>query len=782
MKNIFKFMLLGAFFLVNNAFCQLDTIFWFVAPEVTSSHGDSPVVFRFNALSQPAEVVVTQPANPAFPPQTINLAANSSQTLNLLNWMNIIENKPSNTILNFGFKITSTEQITAYYEVTPTCQCNPDIMALKGKNALGTSFIVAGQNFYNNDANYNPRADAKFDIVATEDNTTVTIIPSNNIFGHAAGTPFVITLDAGQTYSGVSISQLAGFKVVGTIITSDKPIAVTYSDDSVAFNGCRDILSDQIIPIALLGTDYIAVRGFLQNMDRVFVTASENNTQVFINNNPTAVATLNVGQTHMIELTAQSVFIQTSEPAYVFQVSGFGCEVGGAILPPIICTGSFIVPFVRSTNEFFGLTLLVKAGNEGNFLLNGQAGIINAASFSFVPGTNDEWMYAQIDMSSQITVNVGVRIENSSERFHVGLINGGASSGCRFGFFSDFSSFKYSIDASASMVCQNGSTTLSTDPIPGATYEWTGPNGFNAQGQSVDLNNLGLNQSGYYFVSGNLPDACQLLSDSIFIQVNPNPEVVSVNFQDLCNGQNISITNLVNWNGPTGSVSMNFGDNTSANNVSSPAIHGYPNFGNYDLVVTANTPFGCSDSFILPIQVNQMPNVLISSESYCTNSVDFAAQIVMGATSAQVQNFWWLVDNDSVANILEPTIGVNLETGTYDGIFGLTTTEGCTYTFDFDYFVDISLDLDAFFLPNIITPNNDAINDIVQVETIFNDCVPYTIDFLNRWGQVIFTMTSNDNPFGGFDTNGLELSEGVYFYTLKSPVLERHGFIHVVRN
>lgn len=780
-KNLFV-ILLGVFFLSNIAFCQLDTIFWYVAPEVTSSHGDRPIVFRFNTLDEPAEIVVSQPANPDFPVQTLNLDANSSQTLNLLTWINMIENQPSNTILNYGFKITSTATITAYYEVNPTCQCNPDIMALKGQNALGTSFVVAGQTFYNNDPNYNPRADAKFDIVATEDNTTVTIIPSNNIFGHNAGVPFTITLDAGQTFSGVSISQLGGFKVVGTIITSDKPIAVTYSDDSVAFNQCRDILSDQLIPTGLLGTDYIAVRGFLQNMDRVFVTAATDNTEVFVNNNPVPVATLNMGQTHMIELTAPSVFIQTSEDAYVFQVSGFGCEVGGAILPPIVCTGSFVVPFVRSTSEFFGLTILVKAGNEGAFLLDGQEDVILASSFNFVPGTDEEWMYAQIDMSAIITVNQGVRIENTADRFHIGLINGGASSGCRFGFFSDFSSFKYEIEADANAVCENGDLTLSTSPVPGATYDWTGPNNFSAQGQTIELNNLTLDQSGYYAVSGNLPDACQLLADSIFIQVNPNPEMLEANFVDLCDGSTVSINNSTNWNGPVGSVNINFGDGNTATGVPSPTQHSYNTFGNYTATIIAVTPSGCTDVLELPIQVNQTPTAQITSFARCTKLVNFESAIEMGATSAQLQGFYWLINGDSIPNVANPAVVIDLETGFYDGTFGLTTSEGCSYTFDFQYFVDIAVDVESIELPNVITPNGDGLNEFFLVNEIFDECFDYSIDFLNRWGQVVFTMTSNDNPFGGIDNNGLQLGEGVYFYNFKSEQKNAHGFVHLIRD
>jgi hypothetical protein len=172
----------------------LDSIFWFVAPEVAQSHGDRPIVFRFATLASPATVSISQPANPNFPVQTLTIAANSAQTLDLTPWIDMVENKPANTTLNYGFQILSSTKITAYYEVNPTCNCNPDIFALKGKNALGTSFITPFQNFLNN-ASY---ARSGFNIVATENNTSIVINPTRNIVGHLANVPFTITLNASQ--------------------------------------------------------------------------------------------------------------------------------------------------------------------------------------------------------------------------------------------------------------------------------------------------------------------------------------------------------------------------------------------------------------------------------------------------------------------------------------------------------------------------------------------------------------------------------------------------------
>ena len=193
-KNLFILL-----FLLQSgiSFAQLDTLFWFVAPEVAQSHGDRPIVFRFATLATPSTITISQPANPGFPPQIINLGANAAQTLDLTPWIDMIENKPANSVLNYGFRIKATAPIMAYYEVVTSCNCNPDIFTLKGRNALGTNFIVSAQTFLNN-ANY---ARSGFDIVATQNNTSITIIPSNAIVGQAAGVPFTIVLNAGETFS-----------------------------------------------------------------------------------------------------------------------------------------------------------------------------------------------------------------------------------------------------------------------------------------------------------------------------------------------------------------------------------------------------------------------------------------------------------------------------------------------------------------------------------------------------------------------------------------------------
>ncbi|MCC6601066.1 MAG: gliding motility-associated C-terminal domain-containing protein [Crocinitomicaceae bacterium] len=509
---------------------QTDTTFWFVAPEVASSHGDRPIVMRFASLNQPATIFVSQPANPSFPPQTIVLGINEAQTLDLTPWIDMIENKPADAVLNYGFKISSTSSIMAYYEINPTCACNPDIFTLKGRNGLGTSFFTPFQSYLNN-ASY---ARSAFNIVATEDNTNVTITPTQGIVGHAANTPFTIVLNKGQTYSAEATSTLASLHPGGSYVSSNRPVAITISDDTMEgtpYGGCADIMGDQIVPVPITGDEYIAIKGYLNGPDKVYVLAVSNATNVFVDGG--LVATLNSGQTYTHTLSNPTAYVTSSAQVYVLHTSGFGCEVGGALLPPVECTGSNSVAFVRSTNEFFALNILVPAGGENSFVLNGDPLAIPASAFQPVAGTNNSWMYAQFNASSVVPTGMASRLENNQFRFHLGVIHGGSNTGCRYGYFSDYASYRYQIELTSEVVCEGDELNMVVASVPGGLYQWSGPNNFTATGNEVSITDFSEENSGEYIISG-YEGLCAVLSDTAEISIH---YIVTNNIQEeLCQG------------------------------------------------------------------------------------------------------------------------------------------------------------------------------------------------------------------------------------------------------
>ena len=612
LKKLVRFSLNALIFIFSfhDFYAQSDTEFWFVAPSVTAGHaGNTPIEIMVVSENEPANVTISQPANPAFVPINIPLGANDAVVTDLTDFVATIENQPANTILNYGILIEATNNITAYY--APQMQNNPDIFALKGAQALGTEFVIPMQTTFNN-GNYTPVARSGFDIVATEDNTTITITPSSDITGHTAGTPFTIILNKGETYSAVATGGNAADRLNGSTITSDKPIAVTIKDDSVAQAGCRDLIGDQIVPVSVIGDEYIIVKGYLNIDDKVYITAAYNNTEIFIDG--VSVTTINAGQTYDFDVGTPTAYINTSEPVYVLHVTGFGCELGAALLPSIECTGSEQVSVTRATNEFFAINLMVAPGGEDNFLVNGNPGVINAADFAVVPGSDGTWMFAQIDFSGIAAVGTPLFVTNTEKRFHMAVVNGGASSGCRYGYFSDFARYEFEAIISDDWICETDEFLLSVDTVVlGAEFEWTGPNGFFEIGNSVTVDNSVPDQSGWYYLNAVI-DNCPTDLDSVEIEIRPLPEAPEpTSNAPVCEGQTLQFeangtSGVMNWSGPNGFSS------TETNPSISPATPA--NNGTYIVYATLDEcdgPEGEIETVIIPPIFNETIEVTICS-------------------------------------------------------------------------------------------------------------------------------------------------------------------------
>ena len=447
------------------------------------------------------------------------MLANDSYVLDLTAFIDIIENKPSKTVLDYGIKIVSTSEIMVYYEVSPSCNCNPDIFALKGSNALGNSFITPYQSFNNSWSGYY----AGFNIVASEDDTEVSIVLTQDSEGIIAGEEFSVNLDKGQTYSIKVSNNVGSESLSGTTINSNKNISVTIHEDSLSgpYGGCGDLVGDQLIPIELLGHEYIAIKGYLYGPDKVYVTAQNNNTSVQVDG--VQFTTLDALETVEITLSNSSVYIYTSEPTYVLHMSGFGCEVGQAILPPLDCTGSYDVSVVRSTSEFFALNILAPAGSENDFYIEGSILTIDANDFNYVPGSNQNWIYAQLDFTDLINVNDVIRVLNSDSRFHMGLIHGGSTSGCRYGYFSDFAEFDSSFTAQ-NPSCEGDSIEFQGPFIQDAIYSWNGPDGFTSDIQNPVIENITLANQGEYSLEIIVNEVCTSTS-SMEIEIIPAPSI-----------------------------------------------------------------------------------------------------------------------------------------------------------------------------------------------------------------------------------------------------------------
>ena len=498
-------------FFYSTAFSQKDTEFWFVAPEVTSTHGDRPIYLRLTSFDEAANVKISQPANPSFS-VNVYVPANGTYSVDLTSYIDIIENKPANHVNLYGLLIQSSKPITAYYDEAN--DWNTDIFALKGKNSLGKEFYIPMQNSFSNSSRF-PDAQNSFDIVATENNTTIQITPNNDIVGHPKGVPFNIILNRGETFSCVATSQSAVNHLYGSKVTSDKPIAVTVKDDSVDINGGLDLNGDQIVPTTVIGREYIIVRGYLSTNfnDRVYIISSNDNNRIYINGNTSPAITLNEGEIYSFTIpeTNPIAYVRSDNPVYVQHLTGFDYESGSALLPPVRCTGSREVAFTRTTQKRLSLTVVTEDGAQGNFAIDGSSSLIQASQFSTVNGTSNPTMvYARIPYTvTQISYGPHI-ITNNKANFHVGIIQESNLQGCSYGYFSDYSDLYIGPDAT---IC-SGTPKILDAGAGKHSYKWS--TGDTTQTIAVSL-------PGLYMVITN-SSGC-VLRDTIVIATIPSPVI-----------------------------------------------------------------------------------------------------------------------------------------------------------------------------------------------------------------------------------------------------------------
>ena len=551
-KYLYLLVILLSFTILPNK-AQTDREFWYVMPNITPNHNQAdgqPNYLVFTTTDLPATVRIEMPAQPAWNDVVLEIPAHSNYRYELdevteyeimRNYWDFAVGTPWINGKNIrGIHITSTSLITVYHEYSNPH--NPDIFALKGKNALGREFYTTFQTTMYNVNNslttqtgpwtwvtdfdgWDYPAYSAFDIVFTDNNTMLTLeIPAGlHIYdgpgSYLDGTDTLGPFQQGETFSAIpyqwtnpdvdpaypawkaSDYYQDGFgragpdHLTGVKVTATKDIAITLKDDSMKsrHKGCYDLGGDQTIPTRLTGKVYIAMRGQLEQgttvsdwyapptsteiMEELYVTAIHDNTDVNIDG--TYMATIDAGQYYRYDIpsTDNIVLVEASDSVYVLQMSGWGCEIGEAILPTVeACTGSAQIGFTRADANECYLNIMVRDGAEDNFLLNGAYDpMLDVSNFTQI---NADWWAARIGPVPESLVPTGLPtlISNTEDVFHLGIINGTKDGGTRFGYFSDYNvmnieSFIVGSGSRDIRLCYGESAQIVA--FGGFFYEWT---------------------------------------------------------------------------------------------------------------------------------------------------------------------------------------------------------------------------------------------------------------------------------------------------------------------
>lgn len=222
-----------------------------------------------------------------------------------------------------GIHVTAQNEVTVYG--LNRIQASTDAYLGLPTDILGTETIVLGWSV-------GLGGGTEMAVVGTQDGTTVTITPRTALGSHPAGTPFTVNLDQGDAYQ-----LIANGDVSGTIVSSDKPVAVYGGHQCANIPNNQtfacDHVVEQIPPIATWGKSFITEPLATRTGGDTFrILASEDNTQVSLNGS--VVATLDRGEFHEQLITAASE-ITADKPVLVAQYSN-GSSFDGVTSDPFM--------------------------------------------------------------------------------------------------------------------------------------------------------------------------------------------------------------------------------------------------------------------------------------------------------------------------------------------------------------------------------------------------------------------------------------------------------------
>ena len=236
--------------------------------------------------------------------------------------------------------ITSDEPISVYglnrrFQTTDTYLGLP-------VNVLGTEYRVMGYDV-------SEGLMSQFCIIATENNTVVTIVPSVNTNTHPAGIAYQVKMSRGDVYQVAARNERRGTcDITGTVIKSNKKIAV-FSGHQCAYvpstiMACNHLV-EQMPPIPSWGKHFYL--GMLKPRSNYTfrVLANENDTRVFLD--AKLIKTLNAGE-HWDSTISRNIQITANKPILVAQYSQ-GFKNGDSIGDPMMI---LVSPTQQFLNEY----------------------------------------------------------------------------------------------------------------------------------------------------------------------------------------------------------------------------------------------------------------------------------------------------------------------------------------------------------------------------------------------------------------------------------------------
>ncbi len=650
---------------------------------------------------------------------------------------------------NKAIHITSEKPVSIYAHIYYTAVSGATLLI--PQSALGKNYFSINYTQKANAPNDDQpsKAYSAFNVIATDDNTQVQITPSADLLdNHPANQAFVISLNKGEVFQGLSDTDLTG-TTIETVSTSDddcKRIAV-FSGATKLGIGCKegyqlssDNVFQQVYPTSTWGKNYLTVPLKNRNYDIFRVILSDQNTDVTLNG---ISITPRPGERYIEFKSKQTNVISADKPIQVVQYAVTQGQSENCVdvrndlgdpemifLNPIEQTIEQVTvysPIEYAIRRNY-INVIIPESGLSSFRLDGQP------YSGFQPMTNKlGYSYAQIEVTDGVHnltsstgfnaiaygfgdkesygYSAGTNLASLEEKIYLGATDGSIQrAGCsnvdyhlrlQIPYRTNRIIWEFN-DGRPTFVDNNPVYTKSTNTDGKVIYEYTYP-------QIINYS------EGDYSIKASVanidaPGDCANKLDIYFdfsIRDLPSP---AFTYNSACLNEDITFTDKSDLkNSFARSWLWDFGDGETSTEQNPK--HTYTRPGVFYVKLTVENGNGCSETTEKPITINALPEVTYNyDQPACTGK-----ELLIRPLSAQIAEIdTWEVNygDGSGTQIVNATTNALRHTFTSTGTFNITvrgiTKSGChTKLEPLSILVNQSAEV-AFTVPQI------CVNDIAR--------------------------------------------------------------------
>ena len=321
---------------------------------------------------------------------------------------------------------------------------------------------------------------------------------------------------------------------------------------------------------------------------------------------------------------------------------------------------------------------------------------------------------------------------------------------------------------SSPTVCLTKTVSISAPAAAGLTYTWQPTNSISGANNTSSVVAMPPSTATVIYTVTISNGVC-IGTNTVQLQIKTPPNITNfttLNNDTICTGGCVTFSATA-----TGSQPIFYqwfyesGIGTSSVGIAPEAC--YPSAGSFSVVATASNTCGF-DTLVKTNFVNvfDLPVLIVDGDT----TINIGETATVYASGGVSYNWSPNVNGNTITcvtcsnTVVQPTL-------TTQYIVVASNSPYCKVQDTVTVIVDINCG--DFFIPNVFSPNDDGLNDVINVH---GRCIStFNLQIFNRWGEKVFETTTLENSWDG-TFRGKKMDTGVFVYKADGVSIDGQSF------